>query len=736
MTLRQYPRPCPIPGHPQDREAGPLAPESPWSRLRGWLLHAPAERLPLPLIVLIWSAAWVLHAIHVPGHLVTYAAVGAVLLTRAAWARHEKTAARAAAENSPPPPPRLSAAEAAMAAAAAGGWAAAAVTWGPAGWPAHLLSWIYVAGAIGGYAWLRQHEAVKAARKRRDDTARWTARKAGWHRIAHQIGLGDFHLQKITPTNLGEEWLLTSAPGAELVSRVLARQKAIAETLAHLLGLRYGRIELTGTEYPGQLLVSIREQAPAVDGPVTHPALDPDSPYADWFPERRSIRNPVPIGVIPETGEPMELVLFDEEGGKAIGVYAMTGAGKTNVLDVIREAVTAMDDAVLVNLNGAGSGDERAWEPLSLLTAAGLQEDDPGVREKILAVLRWVRHLIGQRAETAAETGDSLFQPAPDNPAVVVIADEIDETAKPEGASKILEFLASKQRKAAVILILAGQRATATWTGGAGVRINLSTVVTGMLARDSESRHAVGAENEIPDIAEYSGGEAGFFQIWSTRAKKILARGRGFYIGRIGDQQRQIISKRDPAARPVLEGAGVAPEAAPAQSREQPGSALRERLAKVHAMNEDRPLPAGPPPPGALPVVPGVPPEAMAVLYPLLASGRTSSTAAGLRLGVSKTTAYEYLAAMRQYGFAEVAGGGRSSGWQLREQPQVPEEMREPLRQYITASQYTTLDDLAQAVHDGLVDANDEARGVLEQVRRIAARKRLSVVPTPPGDGE
>jgi hypothetical protein len=80
-----------------------------------------------------------------------------------------------------------------------------------------------------------------------------------------------------------------------------------------------------------------------------------------------------------------------------------------------------------------------------------------------------------------------------------------------DGASKILEFLASKQRKAAVCLILAGQRATATWTGGAGVRINLSTVVTGMLARDSESRHAVGAENEIPDIAEYSGGEAGFF---------------------------------------------------------------------------------------------------------------------------------------------------------------------------------------------------------------------------------
>ena len=46
--------------------------------------------------------------------------------------------------------------------------------------------------------------------------------------------------------------------------------------------------------------------------------------------------------MIPETGEPMELVLFDDEGGKAVGVYSMTGGGKTNMLDGMREWVTAM----------------------------------------------------------------------------------------------------------------------------------------------------------------------------------------------------------------------------------------------------------------------------------------------------------------------------------------------------------------------------------------------------------
>ncbi len=712
MIKTEYPRPCPLPGHPQDEDEPALVTESAWARLRAWHLHAPAERLPLPAILLTWPAAWVLHAAHVPGHVLTYAAVAAAVACWLTWRRHEGQSGHL----------RLLPAEAALVAAAAGGWIAAAVTWGPLGWPGHQLTWIYLGGAAGGYWWLRRHEAVRAARQRREDTAAWTARKAEWHRVAHLIGLGDFHLQKVTPTLLGEELLLTSAPGSELATRVAANSRPYAEKYAHLRGLPYGRVDIRLTEYPGQLVIEVRTKDPSVNGPVTHPALDPDSPFKDWFPEHRSIRAPVPVGVIPETGEPMGLVLWDDEGGKAIGIYSMTGGGKTNILDVIREAVTAMEDAVLVSLNGAGSGDERAWEPLSLLTAAGLQEDDPGVREKIMGALRWVRHLIGERAESAAQTGDSVFQPSRRHPAVVVIADEIDETAKPEGASKILEFLASKQRKAAVILILAGQRATATWTGGAGVRINLSTVVTGMLARESESRHAVGAENEIPDIAGYSGGEAGFFQIWSVRAKKILARGRGFYIGRIGDQQREIISKRDPAARPALEGAGEITAPAPAQDRQAPGSStLRERLAHVRELNDRRRVQGGT---GTLPAVTGVPPEVVAELVRVLARGPLSAAAAGLALGMSKSAAHRHLAALHQAGMVEKArGGGRSAGWQLAGQDAAPPA-------------YTTIAQLAEAVHDGLVpDVTDEQREVLEQVWQIARRPRLTLVQGGGGNG-
>jgi hypothetical protein len=101
----------------------PLASDSAWSRLRAWHLHAPAERLPLPLAVLMWPLGWVLHAVHVPGHVVTYAAIGAVLGAWLIWRRHRKTS----------PHPRLAATEAAMVTAAAGGWLAAAVTGRSAG---------------------------------------------------------------------------------------------------------------------------------------------------------------------------------------------------------------------------------------------------------------------------------------------------------------------------------------------------------------------------------------------------------------------------------------------------------------------------------------------------------------------------------------------------------------------------------------------------------------------------
>ena len=111
------------------------------------------------------------------------------------------------------------------------------------------------------------------------------------------------------------------------------------------------------------------------------------------------------------------------------------------------------------------------------------------VRDKILAVLEWAQQLVTERSATLAQTGHSVFQPTPEDPAYVLMVDEVDEVvASIPGSGAILEFLASKQRKSAVCLILATQRATQKQTGGGMVRANPSQVVIGNTNRATESR--------------------------------------------------------------------------------------------------------------------------------------------------------------------------------------------------------------------------------------------------------
>src|SRR5262249_40704269 len=181
-----------------------------------------------------------------------------------------------------------------------------------------------------------------------------------------------------------------------------------------------------------------------------------------------------------------------------------SGSGKSNLLNGAREKVTRCADARLVQLNGAHMGDETVWEPLSALTICGPARTDEDVRAKIAAALAALCLLVTNRSATLAETGHSTFQPTPADPAVEIVIDEVDEiVAYVPGAGKALEFLASKQRKSAVGLLLATQRAVIAALGGGMVRANMSEVLVGQVERATESRHATGAEKDIPDIREY-----------------------------------------------------------------------------------------------------------------------------------------------------------------------------------------------------------------------------------------
>jgi hypothetical protein len=751
MTLTGQQPPCAFPPHPGDEDADgpPRLTVRPRRSLARWVRHAPAERAPAVAFPVVWPAAEVMHAAGLPG---LYPGAGTVLAAAlAGWAAERRAAG---SEH-----PRMTAADVATATAAVGGWVTAADVLGPLAGHPPWLTLAYLAGSAGGYAWLRTHYAVRAARARRDqaaaDAAAWRAKKAWWHSVAHRIGLDGYHLQEATPTRLGEELLVVTSPDGGLASKIAANSSAIAERLAHLLGLPYGRIDVNPTDYPGQLLIGIRTVDMATREAAYHPMTTPwpeaeASPFADWFPETDTIRAPWTWGFCPEDGSALTVRLCTETGGRAVGVIGMTESGKSNLLNGAREKITRCNDARLVQLNGAHMGDELTWEPLSALTLCGPVATDETIRNKIAAALTSLCLLVTERSATLAQTGHSTFQPTAKDPAVGVVIDEVDEIVKHvPGAGPALEFLASKQRKSAVFLLLATQRAIVKALGGGGVRANMSEVLVGKVTRSSESRHATGGEREIPDIREYAKGAPGYFQDFNPHSGEVTGRGRAFLLGKPPEElaymKRLVADRRHlrdwsvPDLPPLVlddpgkdqdREAGNTPGApgtedmramiAAARGETAPGStpAPRARNSAPGVPGSTGGVPAG----TAYPVIPGVPPEAVAVLIPLLASGRTSAAGAGLALGISKSAAHRYLQAMRDRGHAETTGSGPSAGWCLtgRTQPPGPEPPQQS---------YVTIADLAEAVTKGLVDeVDDDARQLLEQVHDLIRRQRLTLV--------
>jgi len=757
--MSEWPRPCPIPGHPHDGEPMVIT-ESAWTRLRRWHLHAPAERLPLPAVLLTWPAAWMMHWLQVPVHAVAWTAAAVTVVTWLAWARRNRRA-RKARETCPDGQQTqvrdlFLPTEAALVAAAWGGWLTAAVAFGPTARPDRWPTLLYLAGAAGGYWWLRRHEAVQAARQRRDDLAAEIADKRLWHQILPRIGLDGWHLQWRRITNLGEERLITTSPENALATRIAASSGAIAEKLAHILGLPYGRIDFTTTEFPGELIIGIRTVDLAVRDAAYHPMTTPwpdaePSPFADWFGETASIRDRMIWGFSPEDGSPLDLTLVSEIGGRAVGVMGATGSGKSNVLNDAREFITRCTDARMVQLNGAHMGDELTWEPLSALTLCGPVATDEQVRSNIGEALAALCLLVTNRSATLAETGHSTFQPTGDDPAVGIVIDEVDEiVAHVPGAGKALDFLASKQRKSAVFLLLATQRFVIAALGGGMVRANMSEVLIGMVNRATESRHASGAEKEIPDIREYARGAPGYFQRWDPHSGTVTGRGRAFLLGKPPDEltyiKRLVTARRPlrdwniPDLPPLALDGGQAAAATDTTTQEIAG--LRAKLASI-TQTATQPPPAGPtaaqPPAARIP--PGIPPQIGQTLLALLeAPEGTTASAAGLAIGKSKTVALEYLSLLRDRGIAITAGGGRSTRWHragtatpgpARPGP-APEDPPPP-------AAYVTVEALADAVHDGLVDVDDDTRAVLEQALQIRDRQRagrphLTVVHPPEDD--
>jgi hypothetical protein len=430
----------------------------------------------LPACIGVWTAAEIMHAVHVAPLDI---GLGTAALAGLAYGKDSRSAATGLL--------------------LAGLWSAAAAKFGPLADPGlyYPLTGAWAVLTFCGWRWVRRHPAVVAAREKRNAAADWLDRRSRW-------GLHRTHLLDFEPTRLGERYVIDTRGTGKRASAI--ERSDTAERIAEDEMLPVSRVRVTRHRLAGRVEISIRRTDPWAR-PIPHPVLDGDpeidlsGPY--------SARRPAVIGQDPETGDPLELLLCDEKGGRNVSVVGIKGAGKTVMLSDISERVTAASDALLIRLNLSIKGDAEAsmWAPACHLTALGRSQ-----RTRALKVLRVINGIIEWRSQQPRLTAD--FIPSRGNPLLVLIIDEVDAAAEIPAIRAELKQIASKGREFGVSVVRAGQRGTADWTGGADIRSQDDVFCLGMVNRSSEAMHAAGDLGlSMPDMASYGEGRPGVWMV-------------------------------------------------------------------------------------------------------------------------------------------------------------------------------------------------------------------------------
>lgn len=467
MDTRQYPV---APGRDEDEHALPDLRRSRVER---------APRLVLPASAGVWAAGEILHL--TGGHALE-AGVAGVVASAVAYGASGRGRIPSWVTG---------------AVAGTSCWLCAAARFGPLHWwPEAPLTWGAAAAAVFASRWARRHPAVTAAQQHREARAEWLAvTSRRWH-------MGGSHLLKREDTRLGEVYEVDTTGTGKLASQLPLR--SLPEQIAQERGLPdANRVSVTRPR-PGRVRVSIRERNPW-EHPALHPVIDPD-PEIDLS-GPCSIRQPAVIGIDPDTGNPFTVTLVGSGGAKNISIVALRGSGKTILLNDISERVTAARDALLVRINVSikGPGERERWGPACHLTAFGTAE-----RKRAVAVLKILHGVMEWRA---AQYATKAYVPTPEDPAIVVILDEMGAAARTPGVKKLLEDLAETGRELGIVLVWAALRGTADYTSPK-MRAQVDTVILGKVSRPGEAYHAApNVAANLPDMTNYGEGASGVFAV-------------------------------------------------------------------------------------------------------------------------------------------------------------------------------------------------------------------------------
>lgn len=450
----------------------------------GKVAGKPFRRAALPAGAVVWTAAEVLHAAGTSG-LTT--GLGAGLLTAVTWINVQRRDGAAGT--------------AALATAAAGAWFTAATEAGPLAGSWHPLTLAAAAGTVIGWRALLRFGPVADARA-------WHAAKGDWHHRRHTWGLHNAHLLDWQETRLGSVRELDTTETGQLASALAGMGSHLPERIAQAEGLHPGRVTVTVGGIGGRIRIAIRERDPwarPIPHPLTdrHPEMDLSGPC--------SVKDPLVIGMDPESGAPLLLTVWDRDGAKNIFIHGIRSAGKTVVQNDVRERITACPDAMLFDLNTGKALEDAEWEPACDLAAVGQAE-----RNRALGVLRIAHSVIDWRAVQPRDT--AVHQPTEEDPLILIDVDEMRTLAS--GGDQLaalirdeLDYIAQNGRSESVALLAASQRAVAAWMGGASVRALIDIVLAGKVNRESERNHLGDFAQHVPDMTAYGAGQPG---VWAV----------------------------------------------------------------------------------------------------------------------------------------------------------------------------------------------------------------------------
>ncbi len=396
-------------------------PETAAAMFAHWAWRYRSECAPIMAAITLWLVAWPLHVIH--PHWWPYAIVIA-----AATAFGLVLAGRHAGLST-----RLERLYAGTTTAMAGAWLAAGIAEGP--WRSPLTLIMLIGGTILAVPWW--------AHRRRRARVRVERTLAAWPQIADAVGLSGSRLQSAVVDVWGWRARFALARG-QTITDVISRLPAIESGLGTFRGA--ARVLPTPDDLANRFELRVLARDPHADA-ITWPG-----------PSVSSIAEPIDLGPF-EDAAPVKVSFLRRHalfGGA-------TGSGKSGGLNVLMGNLTACSDVVIWGIDLKRGVELGPWAPCLDRLATTPAE--------ARAMLADAVTVLEGRADHLAATGQRIWQPSPELPALVVLVDEYAELAEnvPDAAADA-DSIGRRGRAVAVTLIAATQRPTQKAMGQGALR--------------------------------------------------------------------------------------------------------------------------------------------------------------------------------------------------------------------------------------------------------------------------